>query len=87
MRSVNRRELNQQSGKIIDEVLDTGEPVEVVSRGRGSVIITPKPASLLEQWEAQGLVKPATRHSFEGIPQGSSPRTAKETLDEIRGGR
>ncbi len=85
MQKVNRRELNQRSGKIIDAVLDTGEPVEVTTRGRGSVIITRRPTSLLEQWEAQGLVKPATRRTLEGIHLGSSPRTAQELLDEIRG--
>ncbi len=87
MRTINRRELNQQSGKIIDAVLDSGEPVEVTTRGRGSVIIAPKPNSLLQYWEAQGLVKPATRRTFVGIPQATSPRTVKELLDEGRGER
>jgi prevent-host-death family protein len=86
MRTVNRRELNQRSGKIIDEVLATGEPVEVVTRGRGSVIITPKPASLYEQWKAQGLIKPATGR-LSDAPQASSPRSVQELLDEIRGDR
>lgn len=87
MRSVNRRELNQQSGRIIDEVLDSGEPVEVKTRGRGSVMIIPKPESLLDQWIAQGLTRPATRFTFDGIPQFTSPRTVKEIMDEIRGDR
>jgi prevent-host-death family protein len=84
MRSINRRELNQRSGQIIDEVLATGEPVEVVSRGRGSVIITPKPNSLYERWQAQGLIMPGTGR-FSDAPQSRSTRSVQELLDETRG--
>lgn len=43
MRTISRRDLSHQSAKILDQILDTGEPVEVVTRGRPSLIISPKP--------------------------------------------
>jgi antitoxin (DNA-binding transcriptional repressor) of toxin-antitoxin stability system len=86
VRTVNRRELNQRSGQIIDEVLRSGEPIEVLTRGRGSVIIAPKPASVYEQWKAQGLIKPATGRLSE-TPRARSPRSVQELLDDIRGDR
>ncbi len=58
MRTINRRELNQKSGKIIDEVMATGEPVEVVTRGVGSVVISRRDESLYEQWTRLGLITP-----------------------------
>jgi antitoxin (DNA-binding transcriptional repressor) of toxin-antitoxin stability system len=86
MRTVNRRELNQRSGQIIDEVLASGEPIEVLTRGRGSVVIAPKPESVYEQWKAQGLIKPAAGRLSE-TSRARSPRSVRELLDDIRGDR
>jgi hypothetical protein len=82
MRSVTRRELSHDSARILDYVLATGEPVEVITRGRQSVVIAPKPESLYEQWRAQGLVKPATG-SLLGLPRAHSPRTVAEILADV----
>lgn len=85
MRTVNRRELNHHSGRILDEVLDTGEPVEVTTRGRESVVISPRPAptSVYEDWKRRGLVVPGTGRLDEA-PRASSPRSVEEILGSIR---
>lgn len=82
MRNVTRRQLSHDSARILDDVLATGEPVEVTTRGRGSVIITPKPTSLYEQWKAQGRVKPATGRLSDLEPVHSD-RTVAEILADI----
>lgn len=60
MRSVNRRETDQQGARIVDEVLASGEPVEVVTRGEGSVVISRKAQSTYEEWLRLGLTTPGT---------------------------
>jgi hypothetical protein len=88
MRVVNRRELSRGSAEIIDGVLDTREPVEVVTRGRGSVVISPKVESLYDQWVTQGLVQPGNGENFadlprlEGYPNGY-PRTVQDVLADM----
>lgn len=82
MRRVTRRQLSHDSARILDEVLATGEPVEVTTRARQSVIITPKPESLYEQWKAQGLVKPASGR-FSELEPAHSDRTVAEILADI----
>lgn len=82
MRSISRRELSHNSAQILDRVLDTGEAVEVVTRGRGSVIIAPKPESLHDQWVAQGLVKPASGR-LSGLPRARSDSTVAEILADL----
>ncbi len=79
MRTINRRELNQHSGRILDEVLASGEPVEVVTRGGRSVVISPRSASLFEDWVRRGMVMPAEM-PLDEAPRATSPRS----VDEIR---
>jgi prevent-host-death family protein len=86
VRSINRRELNQRSGQIIDEVLATGEPVEVVTRGVGSVVISRREESLYEEWVRIGLVRPATGFLADA-PKASSPRSVEEILEDISSDR
>lgn len=81
MRTINRRELNQRSGQILDEVLATGEPVEVVTRGAGAVVISRRSASPYEEWTRLGLVTPADSR-LDRAPTASSPRS----IEEIRHG-
>ena len=61
MKTVNRRELNQQSGKILDDILATGELVEVLTRGAGSVVISRKEGTHFDEWVRLGLVEAAIR--------------------------
>lgn len=82
MRSINRRELNQRSGQIIDEVLATGEPVEVVTRGVGSVVISRREESLYDEWVRIGLVTPADGFLADA-PRARLSRTVDEILDDI----
>ncbi len=82
MRIVTRRQLSHDSARILDEVLATGEPVEVTTRGRGAVIIAPKPTSLYEQWKAQGLVKPATAR-LSNLAPAHSDRSVAEILADL----
>lgn len=56
METVGRRELNHSSGRILDKVIATGEPIRVVSRDGSAVIISPERLSPYEQWLAAGLV-------------------------------
>jgi len=58
MKTINRRQLSQHSGKILDEVAATGEPVEVVSKSGGpTFVITVKADTQYDQWMQQGLVR------------------------------
>lgn len=84
MRTVTRRELSHDSARILDEVLATGEPVEVTTKGRPSLLIYPKPASLYEQWESQGLIKRGEGR-LAGLPRASSPDSVQTILDDVRG--
>ena len=82
MRTINRRELNQHSGKILDEVLATGEPVEVVTRGVGSVVISKRTESLYENWVRIGVVEQG-EHSLHEAPRVTSSRSIEEILDDL----
>lgn len=81
MRTITRRELNHRSGQIIDQVLGTGEPIEVTTRGQRSVMIVPKPESAWEQWQVAGLIKPADGRLDEA-PTATSSRTVAEILED-----
>lgn len=84
MRTINRRELSRNSAAVLDGILATGEPVEVTTQGRGSVVITRKAStSVYEQWVEQGLVKPGNGQSILDQPRASSPRTVEEILADI----
>jgi hypothetical protein len=81
MKRINRRELNQRSGQIVDEVLATGEPVEVVGRDGRAVVISVKPETTYERWVREGLVIPAKNPgAWADVPRVASSRT----YDEIR---
>lgn len=82
MRTINRRELNQHSGRILDSVVATGEPVEVVSRDGGAVVISPRARSRYEEWMARGLVQPA-RSRLTEAPRVTSERTVDQMLADI----
>lgn len=84
MRTVNRRELNHRSAQVIDAVLATGEPVEVVSRGKGSVIISRKPQSQYDAWVEQGVVIPA-QGRLDQAPTAESHRSVAAILADVRG--
>lgn len=84
MRTINRRELSRNSAAVLDSVLATGEPVEVVTQGRESVIISRKTSkSVYEQWVEQGLVKPGNGKPISEAPRASSTSTVAEILEDI----
>jgi len=81
MRSITRRELSRNCATILNQILATGEPVEVTTQGRDSLIITPKPRTdVYEQWVAQGLVLPGNGRSLADLPGGDSTRPLAEIL-------
>lgn len=83
MRAITRRELNQHSGRILDEGSATGESVEVTSRGGESMVISPdRGRSRYAEWSRMGLIEPATQHLDEA-PRASSPRSVEEILGAI----
>jgi len=87
MKTVTRRDLNQYSGRILDAVLATGEPVEVTTRGKQSVLISRKPTSesTFQQWLRLGLVKPGSGR-LSDVPQatGYTPEQIEELLAAVR---
>lgn len=87
MRTINRRTLAHETARVLDAVLDTGEPVEVVGRDGRAVVILPRPQSALERWEAQGLIEHATLSvdEFDRIGAVDTDLTAEEILDDLRG--
>ena len=84
MRTINRRELSRNSAAVLDSILATGEPVEVTTQGRESVIIARKAnTSLYDQWIAQGLVKPGNGKRLSEAPRATSTSTVAEILEDI----
>jgi PHD/YefM family antitoxin component YafN of YafNO toxin-antitoxin module len=84
MRTINRRELSRNSAAVLDSILATGEPVEVTTQGRESVIISPKAnKSFYEQWIEQGLVKPGNGKRLSEAPRAITTSTLAEILEDI----
>ncbi|HEY3737390.1 MAG TPA: hypothetical protein VGL26_08085 [Jatrophihabitans sp.] len=84
MKQINRRELNQRSGQILDEVIATGEPVEVISRDGESVIISKKPESTYERLVREGFLIPAKRvGSWADVKPVESKRSVEEIMAEM----
>jgi len=87
MRTVTRRDLNHSLAEVLDSVMTTGEPVEVLTRGGRPLVITLKSESVYDTWVRQGLVDDsipdlAVLDSIEPIDVG---RTSDEVLAEVRG--
>ena len=59
METINRRTLNHNLGKILDTVLETGEPIRVEGRDGRAVTISaaPKTETTWERWVRTGQVK------------------------------
>ena len=89
MKTVTRRELNHSLAQVLDQVIATGEPVEVVTRGGPPVVIALKQESLYDQWLRQGLVDevPPDLAVLDGIEPVDVGRTTEELLREVRGDR
>jgi hypothetical protein len=87
VRTINRRDLNQRSGQILDEVLASGEPVRVVGRDGRAVLITADPEGVYERWKAAGLVRPATRRPEAEPERQTTASTVEEIMDDLRGDR
>jgi hypothetical protein len=79
---ITRRELAHQSARVLDDVLASGEPVEVRTRGGRSVVISLKPESTYERWIREGLAVEAAARP-DRAPRASSPRTVESLLGEI----
>ncbi len=89
MKSINRRELNQRSGQILNEVLDSGEPVRVVGRDGRAIVIAPDTSaseSVYEQWARAGMIGHRTRTLAEP-PNLSTSSSMGDILDDIRADR
>lgn len=79
MRTINRRQLNHYSAQVVDEVLATGEPVEVVTRGKGSVVISRKSESAYARWVRDGLVLDPVE-DIDAVP----PVTTELSVEQLR---
>lgn len=86
MRTVNRRELNHSLAQVLDEVMATGEAVEVVTRGGRPLLISVKPESTYERWVREGLVDdtPSDLEVLDSIEPVELGRPTDELLAEIR---
>lgn len=89
MKSVTRRELNHSLAQVLDQVLTTGEPVEVTTRGGRPLVIAVKPESPYEQWVRDGLVvdRVPDLSALDAIEPVDIGRPSEELLAEIRGDR
>ncbi len=87
MRTINRRTLNQSSGKVLDEVIRTGEPVRVLGRDGSSVLITKGSLSTYERWVRDGLIRQATGPGLSKAPTLESTSSVQEILDDLRADR
>lgn len=83
---INRRDLNHGLARVLDQVIATGEPVEIMTRNGPSLLISLKPETTIERWEREGLIRGAT--NSETLRAGctlTTTETAEEILDSIRG--
>jgi antitoxin (DNA-binding transcriptional repressor) of toxin-antitoxin stability system len=87
MRTINRRTLAHETASVLDQVLETGEPVEVVGRDGRAVVIMPRPESLLARWEAQGLVQKASvdLEAFDRLGAVDTDTDWKQVVAEVSG--
>ncbi len=84
MRTINRRELSRNGAAVLDSILATGEPVEVTTQGRESVIIARKTSKpVYERWVEQGLVKPGNGRRISEAPRATTTSTLAEILEDI----
>lgn len=89
MKAVTRRELNHSLAQVLDEVMTTGEPVEVVTRGGRPLVIALKPESQYDQWVRQGLVADAAPDvaALDAVEPVDIGRPSEDLLAEVRGDR
>lgn len=89
MKTINRRDLNHSLASVLDQVMSTGEPVEVVTRGGRPLVISLKAESVYDLWVRQGLVDDSTPDIdvLDSIEASDSSATSEELLAEIRGDR
>lgn len=89
MRSVNRRQLNHNLAQVLDEVLATGEPVEIITRGAPPLVLSLKQESLFDGWLRLGLIDDVVPDldALDAVSPQRSTRTTKEILANVRGGR
>lgn len=88
-RKAGLRELNQHAGKLVREVVRTGETIEITDRGVTVAVLAPPPISEQSVWErliAAGKVTPASA-DISQIPSTSWRLTESpaEVLDDLRG--
>lgn len=89
MKSVTRRHLNHNLARVLDEVLATGESVEIVTRGGRPLVLSVKAESLYEGWVRQGLVTEVVPDMtvIDSKKKVRSTSTTEEILADVRGGR
>ena len=90
MKTVTRRELNHSLAQILDEVLATGEAVEVTTRGGRPLVIAPKAEAVYERWVREGLTPDAESDVavLDAVqPLMSSEVSTEELLEAVRGER
>lgn len=89
MKTITRRQLNHSLAQVLDQVMTSGEPVEVVTRGGRPLVISVKAESVYDAWVRQGLVsdRAADIEALEGIEPVEIGRTSDELLAEVRGER
>lgn len=83
------RELNQNSGRIIHSLAETG-PVIVTDHGRPVAVISPYQEPERSSWERlvrDGLVRPATADDILSLPKinNRTGLTSDELIAETRG--
>lgn len=61
MKTINRRSLNQHLASVLDEVIETQEPIRVEGRDGRAVVISPDVTTETpwERWHRLGLIRPA----------------------------
>lgn len=89
MKSVTRRHLNHNLAQVLDEVLATGESVEIVTRGGRPLVLSVKVESLYDGWVRQGLVTEIVPDMtvIDSKKKVRSTSTTEEILIDVRGAR
>lgn len=91
MTSVGVRELRQNASALLDQVAETGEPIEITNHGRLVARLVPatQGKTTWDQLVASGVLRPGRGDPLDiepvELPPGSP--TLQEILDELRDDR
>ncbi|QAY73632.1 type II toxin-antitoxin system prevent-host-death family antitoxin [Agromyces protaetiae] len=88
MSTISHREMRNNSAEVLRRV-ESGETITVTNRGRAVAQLIPMPDSVLDELEARGQLRRATKplSSLRGLHPVQLDESTEEILADLRGDR